>query len=127
MVNVDKIRYLSKNKGIKIGYICEQLGVNHTYLANVACGKNTMSDERIYQTAQILGTSFEYLTDITDDPDPKYMSKLIMSTQEKLVQAMTERSNKLSSDDAKTLLNVMEQSDEDFSKTIAVLKAMQGE
>lgn len=127
MVNINKIKELAKKKGISITYICKQFDVGPGYLNDVARGRNTMSDERIYQTAQILGTSFEYLTDITDDPDPIYMSKLIMSTQEKLVQAMTERSNKLSSDDAKTLLNVMEQSEEDFSKTIAVLKAMQGE
>ena len=30
-----------------------------------------MPDERIRKTAQILGTTFEYLTDQTDDPKPK--------------------------------------------------------
>ncbi|MGN1409817.1 MAG: helix-turn-helix domain-containing protein [Eubacteriales bacterium] len=126
MVNVTKIKELAKAKGIKIGYICEQLGVNHTYLANVASGKNTMSEERIYHVAQILGTSLEYLVDITDDPDPRYMQKLIQTTQEKLVSVMANRASALSSDDAQTLLNVLEQSDEDFAKTLAVLKAMQG-
>lgn len=126
MVNVTKIKELAKSKGIKIGYICEQLGVNHTYLANVASGKNTMSEERIIHVAQILGTSMEYLVDITDDPDPSFMQKLIETTQEKLVSVMMKRASALSSDDAQVLLDVLEQPDEDFAKTLAVLKAMQG-
>ena len=71
MVNTTKIKCLAKEKGIKIGYICEQLGLAHTYLSDVAKGKNTMSDERIHKIARILNTTYEYLTDQTDDPKPK--------------------------------------------------------
>ena len=71
MVNINKIKTLAKNQGITIAFICKQLGNGRGYLNDVANGKNTMPDERIRKTAQILGTTFEYLTDQTDDPKPK--------------------------------------------------------
>lgn len=71
MVNINKIKTLAKNQGITIAFICKQLGNGRGYLNDVANGKNTMPDERIRKTAQILGTTFEYLTGQTDDPKPK--------------------------------------------------------
>ena len=71
MVYINKIKTLAKNQGITIAFICKQLGNGRGYLNDVANGKNTMPDERIRKTAQILGTTFEYLTDQTDDPKPK--------------------------------------------------------
>ena len=68
MVNIDKIRALAKQRGMKLGYIQEQLGVRRTYFAEVKAGKDKMSDERIVKLAKILGTSYEYLTDETDFP-----------------------------------------------------------
>ena len=68
MVNVHRIKTLIKLKGMKIGHVCAQLGLTHTYFSNVESGKTTMSDERIYKVADILGTTYEYLTDQTGDP-----------------------------------------------------------
>lgn len=70
MVNIARVRAIAKEKGIKIGYICDQLGMKNSYLADVANGKNSMSDERITKIAEILGTTHAYLTDQTDDPSP---------------------------------------------------------
>lgn len=70
MVNIARVRAIAKEKGIKIGYICDQLGMKNSYLADVANGKNSMSDERITKIAEILGTTHSYLTDQTDDPAP---------------------------------------------------------
>ena len=66
MANIDKIKALAKEKGIKIKYICSQLGLSETYLSNVKNGKDRMTDERLAIIAQILGTTTEYLTDKTD-------------------------------------------------------------
>lgn len=126
MVNTTKIKCLAKEKGIKIGYICEQLGLAHTYLSDVAKGKNTMSDERIHKIAQILNTTYEYLTDQTEDPYPNYTANAYISAQERLIHAVMERSAKLTEAEINTLINVMEQPDDDFKKTIAILNAMQG-
>lgn len=68
MVNTTKIRDLCKKKGIKQGFLCEQLGLGRTYFNDIDRGKNTMPDERIHKIAKMLDTSYGYLTDQTDDP-----------------------------------------------------------
>lgn len=68
MVNTTKIRELSKQKGVKLSFICGQLGVGRGYIIDIEKGKNSMPDERIRKVAVLLGTSYEYLTDQTDDP-----------------------------------------------------------
>lgn len=70
MVNINKIKRLSKEKGIKQGFLCSQLGMTYAYLNDVAKGKSTMSEERIKKIADVLGTTYEYLTDQTEDPNP---------------------------------------------------------
>lgn len=70
MVNVNKIKSRAKEKGIKIGFLCEQVGMKDTYLADVARGKNRMTDDRLAKIAEILNVSIAYLTDQTDDPSP---------------------------------------------------------
>lgn len=68
MVNVGKIRQLASKRGIKMKYLCEQLGVNPGYFANVDQGRFQMPPEKIYAVAELLGTTFNYLTDQTDFP-----------------------------------------------------------
>lgn len=70
MVNITKIRALCKANGIKQGYLCSRLSLSRTYFNDIDRGKATMSDERICKVAELLGTSFEYLTDQTEDPSP---------------------------------------------------------
>lgn len=70
MVNTTKIRDLCKKKGIKQGYLCEQLGLGRTYFNDIDRGKNTMPDDRIHKIAKMLDTSYAYLTNQTDDPSP---------------------------------------------------------
>jgi repressor LexA len=69
MVNITRIKELCKQKGIKQKYLCEQFGVASVYLNDVQKGKNTMSEDRIRTIADILGTTYEYLTDQTDRPN----------------------------------------------------------
>lgn len=105
MVNITKIKELCKQKGIKQGYLCDQLGVAKVYLNDVANGKNTMSEERVFKIAEILGTSFEYLMDMTDDPDPKFLLKLTLTTQEKLLAEVADKMNTMSEEQAETIKN----------------------
>lgn len=70
MVNINKVKRLSKEKGIKQGFLCSQLGMTYAYLNDVAKGKSTMPEERIKKIADVLGTTYEYLTDQTEDPNP---------------------------------------------------------
>ena len=69
MCNIDKIKALIKLKGLKIGVVCEQVGVGRTFLTDVEKGKCEISDERLKRFAKVLGTSVDYLTGKTDDPE----------------------------------------------------------
>ena len=66
MVNIDKIKSLAKDQGIKIKFICSQLGLSETYLSNVKNGKDRMTEERLDKIADILHTTPEYLRDETE-------------------------------------------------------------
>lgn len=68
--NINKINALIKLKGVKKSFICEQLGLNRTYLADVERGKNKLTDERLAKIAEILGTTVEYLCD-EEEPEAK--------------------------------------------------------
>ena len=71
MCNIDRIKNLAKEKGIKIKYICAQLGLAETYLSNVKNGKDRMTNDRLSRIAVMLDTTVDYLADLTDDPTPK--------------------------------------------------------
>lgn len=66
MVNIDKIKSLAKDQGIKIKFICSQLGLSETYLSNVKNGKDRMTEERLEKIADVLHTTPEYLRDETE-------------------------------------------------------------
>lgn len=70
MANIDKIKQLAKEKGIKIKFICGQLGLSETYLSNVKNGRDHMTDERLSTIAKLLGTTTAYLNDETDEKRP---------------------------------------------------------
>ena len=124
MVNVDKIKTLAKQQGLKIGYICDQLGMKDTYLADVARGKNSMSEERVYKTAQILGTSFEYLMDITDDPDPNFLLKLSESIEEQIVQNVMGKLAEIPEDRRETLHRLFQLPDDEFDRALDMLELL---
>lgn len=71
MVNIDRIKELAKERGIKIKYLCSKLGLAETYLSNVKNGKDRMTDERLAIIARELGTTVEYLRDETDVKTPE--------------------------------------------------------
>lgn len=82
MVNINKIKELCQSRGIKQTYLCEQLGLQKVYLNDVAKRGGKMPDDRIRKIADTLGTSYEYLTDQTDDPTPHM---IILSSEEKTI------------------------------------------
>ena len=68
MVNINKVKNLAQFRGIKFGFLCQQVGEDPTYLDKVKFGRRKMERDRIELFAKILGTTYEYLTDQTDDP-----------------------------------------------------------
>ena len=65
---IARIKLLAKEKGLKIKFICNKLGLAETYLSNVSNGKDRMTDERLKIIADLLETTPEYLNGETDDP-----------------------------------------------------------
>lgn len=124
MVNIDKIKELAKSKGISITYICDQFGTARGYLNDVARGKNSMSEERVYKAAQILGTSFEYLMDITDDPDPNFLVKLTESTEERIVHEVMDKLAEMPDDQKDTLSRLLNLPPDEFRRAMDMLNLM---
>ena len=108
LVNIDKIKILAKEQGIKIKFICSQLSLAEGYLSNVQSGKTVMTDERLEKIAEILHTTPEYLRDETDDPsaapanadnnvvivrgrDGSFSEKKLTDEQMKAVQAIIDQ------------------------------------
>lgn len=126
MVNINKIKELCKNQGIKQVFLCEQLGLQKVYLNDVARGKSTMSDERIRKIADILGTTYEYLTDQTEDPNPKTADIIASadSADEKVVLMLIARLPELSGDDIDILEALLSLPKQEFSRYIEILRMM---
>ena len=134
MANIDKIKALAKSKGITISHICDQFGVGRGYLNDVARGKNQMSDERIHKVARMLNTTYDYLVDLTDDPDPNYAAKNAESPEEKLIHQFITKVYELTPEqieNAETLINSEElqymiSDKEELDRILSVVKAMRG-
>lgn len=90
MANINKIKQLAREKGIKIKFICAQLGLSETYLSNVKNGRDHMTDERLSAIANILGTTVEYLNDETEEKcrttDFSPNSVILYGTTDKLIE-----------------------------------------
>ena len=100
MVNVNKIREICKEKGVKLSWLCEQLGLQRTFLNNVERGKASMSDERLKIIADLIGTTPEYLRDETEEQGKG-------DIQNPDVHEITRIYEKLSEQDKKTVLDLM--------------------
>lgn len=126
MANIAKIKDMCKKQGIKQGYLCNQLGVGYTFLNDVSAGKNRMTDERLYKIADILGTTYEYLTDQTDDPSPKTADIIASadSADEKVVLMLISRLPELSEDDIDILEALLSLPKQEFSHCLNVLKVV---
>lgn len=105
MVNINKIKDLCQSRGIKQTYLCEQLGLQKVYLNDVAKRGGKMPDDRIRKIADTLGTSYEYLTDQTDDPAPH--TDVLSSEEKTIVNHMVEVLREVDEEQRQILTNVL--------------------
>ena len=133
MVNVAKIRKIADDKGIKLSYITEKLGLkSRGYFNNVEAGKCTISDDRLAIIADILGTTTAYLRDETDDPSPIKKAPLSPEGEDERAQLKAELFSLIDEMDDDTLSRfaavekIITASDEDYEKIMAMIEIMLG-
>lgn len=85
LVNIDKIKTLAKSQGIKLNYLAAQIGVPHTYFADIKNKNRDIPDSRLAVIAELLSTTTDYLRDKSDCPDtpatPAELQDLISRTR----------------------------------------------
>lgn len=132
MVNLNKIVALSKAKGIKTGFLCEQIGVNRSFFSDVRQSKCTISDDRLAIIADILGTTTAYLRDETDDPAPIKKAPLSPEGDDERSQLKAELFSLIDEMDDDilsrfaTVEKIITASDEDYEKIMAMIEIMLG-
>lgn len=71
MSTIDRVLFLSENKGVSHAFICKQLGLDRSWLRTVKKQNSNISDDRLAQIAAILNTTVAYLKGETDDSSPE--------------------------------------------------------
>ena len=103
LCNIGKIKSLSKQKNISIAEICSRLNLKRTYINDVERAGKDIPPERLKIIAEVLGTTVEYLTDQTDDPNAPDDPRVGFLTK----KALKEFEN-LSDKDKETIVNLIE-------------------
>ena len=111
MVNIDKIKELSRQRGIKMCFLAQQIGVPHTYFADIKNKHRDIPDSRLSVVANILNTTVEYLRDETDDPVNYDDGDVLASIPLSYVEA--------TNGDMRKAYKLMSQVDEDAQRDIA--------
>lgn len=73
MLEIDRIKLLAKERHRSLSYICENIGLkSRSFFSDVEANKVQLTEERLQQIADILGTTTDYLhgkTDKKEKPD----------------------------------------------------------
>lgn len=67
-LTVERIAFLSKNKGLKMKVLCQTLGVRDNYFTDCKRRNLKIPDSVLKPAATLLDTTVEYLKGETDDP-----------------------------------------------------------
>ena len=127
-MNIQKVKALADAQGIKYGKVCEAVGKKHTYLNDIAKGiiKN-VPEENVLTIARFLGTSFEYLMDITDDPEPDFIARSAESLENQIVNEMIYRLTAMPTEQQETVSRLLKLPDNEFQRALNMLNLMWGE
>ncbi len=124
-MNIAKIKALADAQGIKYGKVCEAVGKKHTYLNDIAKGvvKN-VPEENVLKIARFLGTSFEYLMDITDDPDPNFLLRETESLEERIVHEVMYKLAEMTSEEKEDLSGLLNLPPEEFKRALDMVNIL---
>lgn len=121
-VDIDRVKQLIKDKGLKQKHICAQLGLSETYLSNVKNGKDKMTVERLNKIAAMLDTSYEYLTNQTDNPLPAELTQIAQSQDETVALSLISKLSTLTEDQKNTFARLFALSTDNFNRAMEILK-----
>lgn len=122
-MNFDKLDKLIKETGKSKSYLCSLIGRDRYYIRD--CKKTgNVPEDVIYTWAKDLGTSFEYLTDITDDPSPDYFLKITLSTEKRIGAVLEDRLYSLPPEDKATLERLLQLPDEELDRALDMLELL---
>ena len=68
LLNTARVRALAKNKGLSLTFLTSKIDEDPSYIIKVGEGKRRINEHKIKVLADLLGTTYAYLTDETDDP-----------------------------------------------------------
>ena len=91
MNTVQRIRDRAKEKGLKLNYICSELGLtSRTYFNDIEKNGREIPSDRLKKIAEILNTTPEYLLGITDnkEKEPSANAKDSLGENERKLLAM---------------------------------------
>lgn len=129
MFNINKAVNLIEANGLKKGKFCtDKLGVPRQYLDELERGKRKIEnvpEEVVLKMARELGTSFEYLMDITDDPDPNFLIKATESIEERIVHEVMAKLAEMTSKEKEDLSGLLNLPPEEFKRAMDMINLMQ--
>lgn len=99
---INRIREMSKQKGISLSFLCKQMNVNRVYFIDCEKTGRTIPDDKLSIIATTLNTSVEYLKGETEQKE----NPLAQFSPETV--ALVERIRKLSPDMAKKALEYID-------------------
>lgn len=128
MFNINKAVSLIEANGLKKGKFCtDKLNVPRQYLDELERGKRKVEnvpEEVVLKMARELGTSFEYLMDMTDDPDPNFLIRLTESTEERIVHEVMGKLADMPEDQKETLSRLLALPPDEFRRAMDMLNLM---
>lgn len=99
---INRIREMSKQKGISLSFLCKQMNVNRVYFIDCEKTGRMIPDDKLSIIASTLNTSVEYLKGETEQKE----NPLAQFSPETV--ALVERISKLSPDMAKKALEYID-------------------
>ena len=99
---INRIREMSKQKGISLSFLCKQMNVNRVYFIDCEKTGRTIPDDKLSIIATTLNTSVEFLkgeTEQKENPLAQFSPEMV---------ALVERIRKLSPDMAKKALEYID-------------------
>ena len=99
---INRIREMSKQKGISLSFLCKQMNVNRVYFIDCEKTGRKIPDDKLSIIADTLNTSIEYLkgeTETKTPPTQKFSADTI---------ALVERISKLSPDQMKQAIEYID-------------------